>query len=515
MTQPKPARSPVTKEYFNPCLYARVSTDDQDTALQLREVQAWCQYQRLPKPAEYIDHGWSGAKNSRPDFDRLMATALRGGHDLVVVWKLDRFGRSTRHLLESIERLTQAGVRFVSITDGIDTDKNTAIGKLMLTLLAAFAEFERNTTMERSTAGRDVRFAAGQPDSWNLAYGFEKGQPKIKEPNADIIRHLFQWRDEEYSVYEIEERVTKLAKTLGLKPPRGKRWYAKTMLGWLRNRQYVCEYSRCGHLFELPRMIDQDLFERVNRKMGELYAKGVGNPKNKYLLTGILESWCGQSMSGLCDHALAYYRCSASYRRSKVVEFHRCPCEYLRCDRVDDVVWGEVWRLLKDPVRLRRMVEAYARREEGNKPAAGRDVREKLAAAKDREQRIKDNFEDGDITREEKIQKLAAVRQEMLLLEAEVRAMGKIIEIPSRPLVEATLEAITQGGEPEGYEDRRHVLDGLVDLAARLVGDEVEITGKVPIGQAGQGSGNGENRLTGLHHSYEPMPFILKAKLAA
>ena len=114
------------------------------------ELRRYCEA-RGWQATEYVDAGISGAKDRRPALDRLMADAKRRKVDLVVCWKLDRFGRSLAHLVNAIQTLTDAGVGFTSLGEGIDT--RSATGRLMLGILGSFAEFERERIRERIHAG--------------------------------------------------------------------------------------------------------------------------------------------------------------------------------------------------------------------------------------------------------------------------------------------------------------------------------------------------------------------------
>lgn len=132
-------------------LYARVSTLDQDPEMQLDELRAVAR-QRGWSVTEYIDHGVSGARMRRPGLDRLLADAQAGRINLVVVWRLDRLGRSLVDLLRILHDLSRWNVNFLSLRDaGIDT--TTAVGRLLIQLIAAFAEFERAIAIERTRAG--------------------------------------------------------------------------------------------------------------------------------------------------------------------------------------------------------------------------------------------------------------------------------------------------------------------------------------------------------------------------
>ena len=133
-------------------LYARVSTvnGQQDPEMQLRELREYCTRRGWEISGEYVDH-ISGARDKRPALDRLMVDAHRRRFDAVVVWKFDRFARSTSHLLRALESFRDLGVEFVSLTEAVDT--TTAAGKMVFVVLAAVAELERSLIVERVKAG--------------------------------------------------------------------------------------------------------------------------------------------------------------------------------------------------------------------------------------------------------------------------------------------------------------------------------------------------------------------------
>lgn len=134
-------------------LYARVSTSDQNCEMQLTALREYVGARGWTVAGEYVDTGWSGAKASRPAFNRLMADAKARRFDTVAVWKMDRFGRSVQHFIEAIADLRSAGVRFIATDQGIDTDASNPASRLMFHLLVAFAEFEREIIKERVVAG--------------------------------------------------------------------------------------------------------------------------------------------------------------------------------------------------------------------------------------------------------------------------------------------------------------------------------------------------------------------------
>jgi DNA invertase Pin-like site-specific DNA recombinase len=139
--------------------YARVSTSQQDEALQ-RDALTKAGCDRI-----FVDKA-SGKLESRPALDDLLAQVRRG--DSVVVWRLDRLGRSLKHLIETVQDLEQRGVAFVSLTENIDT--STPGGRLVFHLFGALAEFEAALIRERTLAGLAAARArgrtGGRPTMW-------------------------------------------------------------------------------------------------------------------------------------------------------------------------------------------------------------------------------------------------------------------------------------------------------------------------------------------------------------
>lgn len=174
-------------------LYARVSTVNhgQDPELQTREMREYCERRGWQIAGEYTDVGISGSKDSRPELNRLMADAKQRRFDAVCVWKLDRFGRSLRHLVNALADLESLGVSFVSIKDNLDL--STPSGRLMFQIIGAMAEFERALIQERVKAGlRNAR-----------AKGKTLGRPRRV---VDVVK-IGSLRSQGRSVREIAEEL--------------------------------------------------------------------------------------------------------------------------------------------------------------------------------------------------------------------------------------------------------------------------------------------------------------------
>jgi DNA invertase Pin-like site-specific DNA recombinase len=133
-------------------LYARVSTlAGQNPEMQLFEMREFAIRRGWSVFEEYVDHGVSGAKESRPALNRLMADARQRKFDVVAVWKLDRFGRSVKHVVVSLADFEALGIVFMSLKDNLDL--STPSGRLMFQIIAAMAEFERALIQERVRSG--------------------------------------------------------------------------------------------------------------------------------------------------------------------------------------------------------------------------------------------------------------------------------------------------------------------------------------------------------------------------
>ena len=156
-------------------IYARVSTanNGQSPEMQLRELREYCERRGWTIAGEYVD-ATSGAKDRRPELDRLMSDAHKRRFDVVAVWKFDRFARSVSHLLRALDTFRVLGIEFVSLSESLDTA--TPAGRMVFTVLGAVAELERSLIAERVRAGlRNAR-----------AKGKRLGRPRVAVDSARI-----------------------------------------------------------------------------------------------------------------------------------------------------------------------------------------------------------------------------------------------------------------------------------------------------------------------------------------
>src|SRR5712672_407273 len=156
-------------------VYARVSTKDQSCELQLRDLRTYCAALGFEPAREYIDVGQSGAKESRPELNKLMEDARKRRFDAIVVWRFDRFARSTKHLLLALEEFRSLGVQFISYQENMDT--SSPLGQALFTIVSAVAQLERDLIRERVSAGiRNAR-----------ANGKRFGRPTLRVDQDKIL----------------------------------------------------------------------------------------------------------------------------------------------------------------------------------------------------------------------------------------------------------------------------------------------------------------------------------------
>ena len=175
-------------------LYHRVSTVDQRPDLARKELRAAARRYGMQVTLEVEETG-SGANNDRPGFTRVMDAARRGRIDTLLVWKLDRFGRSALDLLTHLRELDSIGVRFVAVTQGIDIRPGgDATSRLLLTMLSAVSEFERDLIVERTKLGLEKARRDGK----------QIGRPRVPRPPK---RQVTKLRRAGYTWVQVAEKL--------------------------------------------------------------------------------------------------------------------------------------------------------------------------------------------------------------------------------------------------------------------------------------------------------------------
>lgn len=298
-------------------VYARVSTAEQveGTSLhsQVAQAEVYVASKGWSLAGRFVDEGVSGAKARRPALDSLMTKIKAGEVDVVVVTKLDRIGRSMRHLAALLGDLDDLGVRLVSVSEAFDS--TTAAGRLQRNMLASFAEFEREQIRDRLHTGRDAVLRRGKYVATNAPFGYRietDGNERrlvIDPVEAETMRlaiDLF-----------VNQRMTtgQVAAELnarGMKPRRAPRWYGHALRIMLRNAHHISGTWTWRHprkglneapiQLEIPPLVDNKTHERLRARFAAT-SKSQTHGSDRYLLSGRIRTPHGTVMYGLKNPA--------------------------------------------------------------------------------------------------------------------------------------------------------------------------------------------------------------------
>ncbi|MFP5317189.1 MAG: recombinase family protein [Acidimicrobiia bacterium] len=350
-------------------VYARVSTDEQaehGTSLdeQVRRCEAYCAAHGWTVVAIYREQGVSGSRASRPELDQLMRSARSREVDAIVVAKLDRWGRSMRHLCSALGDLDDWQIRFASVAEAIDS--STASGRLLRNVLGAIAEFEREAIVERTSSGLRAVARGGWWPGGPPPYGYrvEKSANRarlvIHEDEATVIRAAVEFLvDRRMTTWQAAQELNALA----LHPRRSPRWTHHNLRRQLLDAKGLSgrwPYRRPGRAnrsvgeeieVEIPAILTPERHELLRTALART-SRGPGATarKSTYLLVGRIHSACGGTMHGVRrrDRNTRVYRCL----NDRAEAYERCECRRCDADSLESVVWSEVLSVLTDPDRI-------------------------------------------------------------------------------------------------------------------------------------------------------------------
>jgi len=202
--------------------YARVSTDDQDLTLQRKALVGYG-----VQPEHIFEEHASGGRMDRPALRRALRS-MRGG-DTIVVWKLDRLGRTLTGVIEAVEEMTQEGVNLVSLTEKIDT--TSAMGRAFFQIALVFAELERALISERTKAALAQKRANGETYS-PTPYGFQVKAGRLEQDRGEaaVVSRILKHRKRGKSYTAIADHLNRQ----GIPTKQGRQWYASTV-------HYICK----------------------------------------------------------------------------------------------------------------------------------------------------------------------------------------------------------------------------------------------------------------------------------
>lgn len=376
-------------------LMVRVSSQERaeagSTETQRQYLEQYCFLRKWTVVECYVDEGVSGTTplHERPDGSRMLRDIKRGVLDAILVYKLDRFGRSIRVVYDGIAALEEAKVGFISATESIDT--TTPMGRMLLGLLAVFAAWERDLIKERSYEGRKRSIREGGWNGGIPAVGYlpdENGRLQIDDApieslgcsERDIILMIWTWATaEECSLLGISQRLAdrgipcpyylNYPRHARGKPPRLTVWSFGTLYNILCNPLYKGVYqwgreSRRGapsYETEVPAVVDPYTWQRARELMTSRQKGSRRNSKRLYLLGGgLMKCQCGFTFcgGGAGARSTPWYRCTHQLTDHRRRTGTTCSAPRLRADVVEDRIWADIVEFCNHPQEaLQRMTE--------------------------------------------------------------------------------------------------------------------------------------------------------------
>lgn len=358
-------------------VYARVSTQEQaveGTSLEYQQEQLkkYCESQGWEIFQPYVDAGYTGKDDNRPGLKRLLADAKHSLFDKVVVHKMDRLARNLRLLLEIEDKLKEYGISFHSIKETFDT--STASGRHFLQMLGMISEWERETIIERTKAGRLQRYKegcwAGGRNPFGYLYDKESKKLVINKTEAAVIRNIFQ-------SYSTGKSMAYIANSLNSEkvPPRdkkGKGWRSTAIRDILSNPMFAgTQYVNHGlHISKLLKEKPESAIKiKVPRIVSDAMWKSAQEHRksNRHLQPMKREPWLLQGLitCGLCGHAFMIqpnhkrrtYNCRGRLRLTHLDGSPKCIVPNLDADWLEKELWEGIEAILNDPNKLKSLLQ--------------------------------------------------------------------------------------------------------------------------------------------------------------
>jgi len=358
-------------------VYARVSTLEQaveGTSLehQSDQLTSYCQSQGWEIAGKYVDPGYTGKDGDRPGLKRLLSDAKLGLFQKVVVYKLDRLARKLRLMLELEEKLKECDVSLHSVKETLDT--STAIGRTVFQMLGLVSEWERDTIVERTKAGRLQRYKEGCWGPGNSPYGYDYNRSTkklvINKGEARIVRRIF----EEYALGKSMVCIANMLNDERI-PPRGKHgkgWRNGSIRDVLfrptyKGTQIVNIYQHCSRppevipnnaiIIDVPRIVSDSLWEIAQERRKN--NKHFRPPQSgHWLLQGFVTcGLCGYNFRTEVTHNRRCYGCRGRLKYTHIDGSPRCTSPRLDAEWLEQQVWQRIEDSINDPNKLEKLLK--------------------------------------------------------------------------------------------------------------------------------------------------------------
>lgn len=502
----------IEKKPLRVAAYLRVSSEDQAERGTI-ENQAdfaakYCDLHQLDIFDWYKDDGVTGTipLEQRQEGRRLLEDAKAGRFELLLIYRLDRLGRSARIILNAVYELEQSGVKIRSMTEPFDTgDPN---GRFLLTILAGVADLERETILERmwhgaNRAAREGKWLGGiVPYGYRVVDGFleinDDPLPGMEMSEADVVRLIYHLiADQGYSTVKVADYLN----ALGVPPSytkdgrqikRGKRkvntagiWRPARIRNMIVNITYKgihyygkrTEKKRELIPREVPAIVSKEIWEKAQQVLRENQLEAIRNAKRKYLLRGLIRcGTCGLTYHGTAfpgpeRKPKAYYVCGGktSYRGPLQ---GKCTSKNVPAEWIENLVWQECINFIENPGEAIKELAATMEKRKSQKVALLAELELLRKAANDKEaekQSILDLYRKRVIDStdvEQQLQKIAgeknALERRALELEKQIDAEESLAQ-QFDTAEELLADLKKKLDDNPSFETQREIVRALVD----------------------------------------------------
>jgi site-specific DNA recombinase len=438
-------------------LYSRVSTDDQTdrgTVRGQRDFLAnFAQLYGLEVASEYVDDGFSGTLRlgDRPDGRRLLEDAHQGRFGVVLVYRLDRLGRSLSALLEANAALEQIGVTIRSATEPFDT--STPIGRFLFQLLGSLAELEKSTISERMTLGRDRVARSGKWTNGPIPFGYDLDGNGCLIPSARLVEGLEL--NEAELARSVIQRIADGSSTViearrlntlsvpthrryagGAKVTVGGTWLPSRINQMVKNPVYAGTHilkSKTGPIERaVPPLVDRPLWDQAQAQLTRNRALATRNAKRSYLLRGLVRcNDCGVGYVGTPSYGASgwsshYYRCGSQLGAVHPEVHERCRGKALPAQWLEDLVWHDCRDFILNPGDALSEAQAQLRdrlSQVASLEGKRRQLQHQIAAKDGERERVMTLYRRGRATLSDTESQLDAIQLEVRDLQTTLDAM--------------------------------------------------------------------------------------------
>ena len=500
-------------------IYSRVSTIDQgerySPGIQQAKLLEKARAEGYIVPPEwmFLDKH-TGKDTERPDFERLRKLVKSGAPKAVFALGVDRLARKV------IDAAIVAGEfkRHGCILDFVEMkNDDSPEGRLQFTLLAGVAEYMGEKIVEKGIAGHMEMIDGNRIPGHAVLFGHdrhpaEKGRRIKNETEAGYVLKMCQMIDSGLTSWDVASWLNER----GILGKRGNEWSGKTVRQLVSNKSLIGECHTRGKIIAVPRLVSDELFYRVQKRLAENAKNRAGRHPGESLLSRFIcdeqEHRMRAGRSGE-DGKYRFYYCGK--RTNKPPTYRLCDLPNVKADAIEQPVFSMVWETITDPARMMRAARAFHKHRQPQPSDSTAGIERELGTVKRKYSNIRQMCESGHYEFAEKKAELDGLKRRITSLEAELHSIAPVLQMPDERALEALMRKADASQEPEDFAERRAILETIQDFKVTYSrSGEFVVTGKYPLGPEAGSKRKVSNWDASEGQNPNSIPFYLKGKIA-